>query len=110
VSICTTCREKAKAFIRKPENAKPGEVSPAAKLARAAVTVCVLCSVLIVPAEAAEAQAGFPAGYSVMHHASQVIRVPVSDAFRSRREGKRGLRTFCGFARRPTGRGGLHAR
>ena len=36
--------------------------------------------------------------------------MPVSDAFRSRREGKRGLRTFCGFARRPTGRGGLHAR
>jgi hypothetical protein len=29
--------------------------------------------------------------------------MPVSDAFRSRREGKRGLRTFCGFARQPTG-------
>ena len=29
--------------------------------------------------------------------------MPVSDAFRSRREGKRGLRTFCGFAWRPTG-------
>ena len=57
VSICTTCREKAKAFIRKPENAKPGEVSPAAKLARSAVTVCVLCGVLIVPTEAAEGQA-----------------------------------------------------
>jgi len=78
VSICTTCREKAKAFIRKPENAKPGEVSPAAKLARAAATVCVLCGILIVPTEAAEAQAGFAAGCSVMHHASQVIRVPVS--------------------------------
>ena len=41
---------EGEAFIRKPENAKPGEVSPAAKLARAAVTVCVLCGVLIVPA------------------------------------------------------------
>ena len=31
--------------------------------------------------------------------------MPVSDALRSRREGKRGFRTFCGFARRPTARG-----
>jgi hypothetical protein len=30
--------------------------------------------------------------------------MPVSDAFRSRREGKRGLRTFCGFAPRPPAR------
>ena len=31
--------------------------------------------------------------------------MPVSGGFRSRREGKRGLRTFCGFARRPTAKG-----
>jgi hypothetical protein len=29
--------------------------------------------------------------------------MPVYDAFRSRREGKRGLRTFCGFAWHPAG-------
>jgi len=97
VSICTTCREKAKAFIPKPENAKPGEVSPAAKLARAAVTKCVLCGVLIVPAEAAEAQAGFPAGYSVMHHASQVTRVPAMVL--GLRDGKHAPRKKCGTVR-----------
>ena len=32
--------------------------------------------------------------------------MPVSDAFRSRREGKRRLRTFCGFAWRPQGTSG----
>jgi hypothetical protein len=78
VNFCAQCREKAKAFIRKPEGGKPGGVSPAARLARAAAVTCLLCGAIIEPATAAGAQVGTPADYSVMQLAGPAVQVPVT--------------------------------
>jgi len=65
VKFCAKCQVKLEAFIRKPENGDPDDISPAAKVARALAAVCVSCSAGILgPAEVAGASAR-PAPYSV---------------------------------------------
>ena len=78
MEFCARCREKLKAFIRKPEHGDPDDVSPAAWVARALAAVCISCSASIL-GPAAAAQAGPPAPrYSVSHPLTTIgpVQVP----------------------------------
>jgi hypothetical protein len=79
VDICIRCWAKAKAFIRKPENGKPGDVSPAVRLASALAAGCVLCPLVGEPATAADAPPTAPVLVSIVHAAHLVIRWPARE-------------------------------
>jgi hypothetical protein len=75
VNFCAKCQEELKAFIRKPENGDPDDVSPATLVARALAALCISCGTLVIPATAAQAAAAAP-GYSVSHPLIVVSPVP----------------------------------
>jgi hypothetical protein len=75
VNFCAKCREELKAFIRKPENGDPDDVSPAVRVARALTVVCIWCGTLIAPAAAAKAETP-AAGYSVSHPLTAISPFP----------------------------------
>ena len=71
VEICIECWcLKLRAFFRRPDNGKPGELSPAGKLVSASAAACIICGGPWTPAAVAQA----PAAYSVIHRADVVIR------------------------------------
>jgi hypothetical protein len=79
VDFCTKCRIKARAFIRKPANGKPGGVSPAVRLAEVITVGCVLCTPLGASTVAAGAQPAPPTLISIVHRADPVIRWPARE-------------------------------
>ena len=79
MDFCTKCQAKALAFIRPPENAKPGDVSLAVRLARVITVGCVLCTPLGEPSVAAGPHPAKPALVSIVHRADPVIRWPARE-------------------------------
>ncbi len=77
MDFCTRCRIKARAFIRKPTNGKPGDVSPAIRLASIITVGCMLCTPLGEPAAVAGAPPTAAALVSIVHAVDPVIRFPV---------------------------------
>jgi len=70
VELCIECWSlKLRAFFRRPDNGKPGELSPAGKLVSASAA-CIICGGPWTPTVVAQA----PAAYSVIHQADVVIR------------------------------------
>jgi len=68
---------EGESLIREPENGKPGDVSPAIRLASALAAGCMLCPMVGEPAVAADAPPAAPVTMSIVHRAGPVVRFPM---------------------------------
>ena len=76
MEICIRCWAATKPFVRRPADGRPGDVSPAVRVARVITAACVLCAPLGEPAVAAGAPSAPPVTVSIVHVADPVIRWP----------------------------------